>query len=63
MVRVDITQGVFDGQGLVRLGELGLSSGGAAIAGIHFGVFREFIIKLDGHGFICQIHGVDLLPF
>ena len=63
MVRVDVAQGVFDGQSLVRLGELGFSSGGTAVAGIHFGVFREFIIKLDGHGFIRQIHGVDLLPF
>ncbi len=55
MVRMDIAQGVLDGQSLVGLGQLRLAPGRPAVAALHPGIRRQVVVQLDGHRFICQI--------
>ena len=53
---MDVAQGVLDGQGLVGLGQVGLTAGGPAVALLKGGVLGQVVVQLDGHG-VCEIHG------
>ena len=57
MVGIDVAQGVLDGQGLVGLGQVGLTAGGPAVALLKGGVLGQVVVQLDGHG-VCEIHGM-----
>ena len=55
MVGVNVAQGILDGQGLVGLGQVGLTAGSPAVLGIKGGVLGQVVVQLDGHG-VCEIH-------
>ena len=60
----DVAQGVADGQGLVRLGEVGLPPGSPAAARHKGRVLRQLVVQPDGHGGAGIVfHGTDLLSF
>lgn len=61
MVRVDVPQGVADGQGLVRLGQMRLPPGGPADPLPKGGDLRQFIVQLHRHR-VVHIIKCHMLP-
>ena len=61
MVRVDVPQGVADGQGLVRLGQMRLPPGGPADPLPEGGDLRQFIVQLHRHR-VVHIIKCHMLP-
>ena len=52
MIRMDIAQGVLNGQYLVGLSQMGFTAGGTAVALFKSGIFRQFIVQVNGHALV-----------